>query len=111
MPKGSLHLVFSTPAIAWAHFLLKVWILPVLGLTAKAYRPRELVTRHVKMIYRVSLRLNSLRLYFPVLSQCVERGSFALLPADTFLWPHAAYPYVPAVLCPDSYVPEVMVEV
>ena len=54
--------------------MLKIWIPLVLGWTAEAYFPSESVVR--QMIYRVALKLHSLGLFFPTLSQVPERGVF-----------------------------------
>ena len=57
-----------------------------------------------------ALRLNSWGLYFPALSQSVDRGGFALLPPEVFLWHQAAYPYVRAVSHLESFDASVMNE-
>ena len=81
-------------------FLLKIWVLPVLGWTSKAYFPSDSVVRQAKMVYRVALRLYSWGLYFLALSQAPNKGGFALIPPDVF-W--AAYPYIRVVSNPEWF--------
>ena len=88
--------------------LLKIWILPVMAWTAKAYYPPHLVTRQLALVYKLALRESDRGLTFPILSQPHDRGGgTAPPPPPAFLWHQAAYPFVQLIKHPEHFLPSV----
>ena len=65
--------------------LLKVWILPVLLLTARAYRASEQEERSLKTVYNTALGFDSWGVTLTQLSLQPDSGGHGLAPPDTWL--------------------------
>ena len=65
--------------------LLKVWILPVLLLTARAYRASEQEERSLKPVYNTALGFDSWGVTLTQLSLQPDSGGHGLAPPDTWL--------------------------
>ena len=65
--------------------LLKVWISPVLLLTARAYRASEQEERSLKMVYNTALGFDSWGVTLTQLFLQPDSGGHKLAPPDTWL--------------------------
>ena len=69
--------------------ILKIWFLPLLNFTARAYQPNDLVISQLCKIYRVGLKLSSWSVTLPILSQPPGKGYNLLQPEAYLHWQFA----------------------
>ena len=74
--------------------ILKIWIVPLLNFTARAYQPNDPVIFHLRNIYWVGLKLTSWSVTLPILSQPPGKGGYNLLQPQAYLHCQFAHMFV-----------------
>ena len=74
--------------------ILKIWILPLLNFTARAYQPNDWVISQLRNIYLVGLKLTSWFVTLPILSQPPGKGGYNLLQPEAYLHWQFAHMFV-----------------
>ena len=83
--------------------MLTSWILPVVAWVSKAYYAPAPVTRHLKLVYHVTMGTNSWGITLPILSRPRTHGGLALPEPRLFLMHQAAAPFVGLLGEPHKY--------
>ena len=74
--------------------ILKIWIVPPLTFTARAYQPSDLVISQLRNIYWVGLKLTSWSVTLRILSQPPVKGGYNLLQPGAYLHWQFAHMFV-----------------
>ena len=88
--------------------ILKIWVLPLLNFTARAYEPNDLVFSQLRNIYWVGLKPTSWSVTLPMQSQPPGKGGYNLLQPEAYLHWQFAHMFVSFIRQPHKLSADIM---